>query len=145
MAYRFYTLLKLDKGEEIVRIFEKEKKGLVPPIEKSLVFNTAEAYFRLAKYEKSLKLFDKYIASYSYSNYASKARVRIALAYEILERNTDEVLELYKNAINRSQDDEVGQEAKIRYVALRSVRKRKLSDRDREIRFFWRGKILMNG
>lgn len=136
MAYKIYTLLKLDNGEEIVKIFEREKKGLVPPIERSIVFNVAEAYFRLAKYEKSLKLFDDYIASHSYSSEASRARVRIALAYEILERNVKETLELYKNAINRSQDDEVGQEARIRYVALRSVRKKKITDADREVRVF---------
>ena len=65
------------------------------------MFNTAEAYFRNAEYEKSIKLFDEFIKHYSYEDYASQARLRIALGYDLTGRNIKEILALYKDAINK--------------------------------------------
>lgn len=135
-AYKFYTLLRLNKIEELVRSYEKIKTGLVSPVDESILFNVGEAYFRNAQYKKSVKLFDKFNSLYSKNTYNSYARLRIGLAYDFMDRNPELVLKIYKNAINRSLISDVSKEAKLRYVALRSVRKNKIQDRDRETRAF---------
>ena len=136
LAYEIYTLLKTDRPEEVLRLYESNKKNLVAPIHPVILFNVAEAYFRTAKFEKAINLLDEFVTQYSHYTYAGHARVRIGLAYEILERDPQKTLTLYKNAINRSLDEEVNYEARIRYVGLRSVRKRNIGMDDREVRVF---------
>ncbi len=139
IGYKTYVLLKLKKSEEIIKLYEKNKKTFVGVLHPMLLYNVAEAYFRNADYEKALKLYDKFASDYSYDVHASKARLRIALGYELLDKNIDQTLELYRNAINRSQQDKIGYEARLRYVALRSIRKIKITEKDREVRVFIEG------
>lgn len=136
ISYEIYTYHRMGNIKEAIRLFEAKKAGMNKPIAAEILYNIGEAYFRTAQYQKSVVLFDEFISSYSYHTNSSHARLRMALSYEILEKPIDQTIVLYKNAINRSQDDLVSAEARIRYAALRSVRKKKLVESDRENRAF---------
>jgi tetratricopeptide (TPR) repeat protein len=136
IAYEMFTLLKLGNEEQVIKEFErftKANKGSVLP---SIYYNAAEAYFRQSQYKKAIKVFDTFLSKYSYHTNSSHARLRIALASDILEKKPEVVLELYKNTINRSQDKNVSLEARIRYVAFRTIRNRKTNAADQETRIF---------
>ncbi|MCY4524009.1 MAG: hypothetical protein OXB84_04650 [Halobacteriovoraceae bacterium] len=133
-AYASYALMKEDKEKELIKRYNKNKRRMASPVHGSIIFNVAEAYFRTAKYKKAIKMFDRYIADHSYSQHSSPARVRLALSYEILGKNINQTVELYKNAVNRSGKNQLGYEAAIRYVALKSVRNKRAGDKDRELR-----------
>lgn len=135
-AYQIYTLLKLEKNTEAINIFESGKKSMPSIMHESIMYNVGEAYFREARYEKAIKIFDEFIKKYSFHTKASFARLRIALAFDILEKDEKVISTIYRNAIDRSQDDEISFEARIRYTALRSVRKINISEEDLEIRSF---------
>lgn len=136
LAYEMYSLLKMGRAEEVVDLYEKSRPGLVKPIHASIIYNAAEAYFREASFENALKLYDEFIADHSMITQSSHARLRIALCYDLLERDYQQTRELYRNAINRSQDLEVSFEARVRYVAMRSVRPLEITSGDREVRVF---------
>ncbi len=136
LAYEIYVLLKENRGEDVIKLYESKAKGLQKPIEGSILYNVAEAYFRKSKYTEAIKLFDTYLKDNSHTSHASFARVRLALSYEITERETSKVVELYKNAINRSSDPKARYEAKLRYVALRVARKIKPTVEDLEVLSF---------
>lgn len=135
-AYEIFALLKLEKAENVVDYYNEIKGGLVKPIHSSVLFNVAEAHFRLAKFDKAINLFDEYVAEHSEQTYSSQARLRVALSYDMLGRDPKKTLALYQAAINRSQDLAVSYEARIRYVGMRSVRPRELDSSDREVRVF---------
>ena len=126
----------LGKIDDVISEYNDKKAGLAKPVHHSLLYNVAEAFFRKGDYETSLKLFDEFLSKYSYRTEASQARVRIALAYELLEKPIEQTVELYKNALNRATNFNAAYEARIRYVALLNTRKIKLTDSDREIRIF---------
>ena len=134
LAYKSYALMKEEKEDELIKLYQKHRKGLSASVHSSIIFNVAEAYFRTAQYKKAIKIFDRYVANHSYSEYASKARIRLALCYDILEKNENQAIELYKNALDRSGKTITGLEAAIRYVGLKTVRKKKISKKDRELR-----------
>ncbi len=136
LTYEIYVHFRLGEIKEVLSLYEKNKRGMAKPIRPEILFNAAEAYFRQANYEEAIKLFDEFVTEHSYHTFSSQARLRIALAFEILEKPVDQNIVLYKNAINRSQDPLVSAEARIRYAALRSVRKLELSESDIENRAF---------
>ena len=136
IAYELYTYLSLGKVEEVIKLYEKNKKGLVKPVHPVILYNVAEAYFRNSNYDRAAKIYDEFLSDYSFHAKSSEARIRIAQSWEIREKDFAESVELYKNAINRSQNVEIGFEARIRYVALRNLRKKKVSESDREIKVF---------
>lgn len=136
LTYEIYVNFRLGNIKEVINLFEKNKKGMAKPIRPEILFNVAEAYFRQANYSRAIKLFDEFVTEHSYHTFSSHARLRIALSYEILEKPVDQNIVLYKNAINRSLDPLVSAEARIRYAALRSVRKINLTESDRENRAF---------
>ena len=129
--FETYALLVKNKSERIV-LDEKKSKGMrIGDLPKSRIYNLAESYFREADYKKAIKYFDKFISNYSGDNLSSKARIRIALCYEIMNKELPLVKRLYKNAMNRSTSSEDRYEAAIRYVGagyLRAEKKMKLSD-----------------
>ena len=133
-AYEIYALKKLGKIEEVVGIYEKDKKRFSKQVLPSILYNVAESYFRLGNFEESTKLFDKFLSQHSYHKNAERARVRIALVYEIMEKDFAQTLALYKNAINRTQSFEIKTEAKIRYVGIRNARKKEIENSDRELK-----------
>lgn len=136
LAYDLFVHHKLGDMKKVISLFEQNEKGLAKPIAPSILHNTAEAYFRTAEYDKAIRLYDDFISQHSYHNKASHSRLRIALSFEIMEKDVDQTIVLYKNAINRSQNQLVSAEARIRYAALRSVRKKDLKERDIENRVF---------
>lgn len=136
MAFELYALLSLNDEDEVIKLYEQNEKGLARPLEPTIVFNTAEAYFRKAQYEKAIALFDEFVASHSYKSESSHARLRIALSYDLLGRDFDQTTELYRNAINRSVNQAISYEARIRYTAIKTVRPQTLTMADRELRIF---------
>lgn len=136
LAYELYSLLNNNKEDQAISNYEKfvtKNTGVLLP---SIYFNVGEAYFRNSDYDKAIKIYDELLDKHSYHSGSSKARVRIAHAYEILGKNFSETLALYKNAINRSQDKDASFEAKLRYVSLRTIRKKEPTKEDIETRVF---------
>lgn len=136
VAYELYTLLKLGNLDQVVKKYEEFAKSTRGEVLPSIMYNAAETYFRLAEYDKAIKLYDDYLEAHSYHSQSSQARLRIALASDLLNKDEKTVAELYKNAINRSQNVEVSTEARIRYVGLRSLRKINPESDDAEVRVF---------
>lgn len=134
IAYEIYTLLSMNKPKEVIKVWEKNRKGMVKPIHSAILYNVAEALFREAEYEKAISFYDDFITNYNYITESGFARTRLALCYEMLEKDVNQTLELYKRAINRSQNFDSTYEARLRYTALRTVRKRNLKKADMEMR-----------
>lgn len=134
IAYEIYTLLSMNKPKEVIKTWEKNRKGMVKPIHPAILYNVAEALFREAEYKKAINFYDDFISNYTYITETGFARTRLALCYEILERDVNQTLELYKRAINRSQNFDSTYEARLRFTALTTVRKRKLNAKDKEMR-----------
>ncbi len=136
MAYLTYAMLSKGRSKEILSRYKAVEKSLTKPVHPAILYNVAESFFRHADYEMALKVYDEFITTYSYLLNAPYARLRLAMAYELLDRPADQNLVLYKNAIDRSTSAEVRYEAKLRYVGMRIDRKLKLSDGDRETEVF---------
>jgi hypothetical protein len=138
MSFAYLSFALLSKGEtkELIRRHRLIEKALAKPVHPAILFNVAESYFRTAEYNASIKLMDEFIAGYSYMSFAPHARLRMALAYELLDKPAAENLVLYKNAIDRSTSPETRFEAKLRYVGMRLARKMKLSADDLETEVF---------
>ena len=134
-SFKIFALVQIGKVEKAIEYYQKVKKTLPVAESPSILFNMAESYFRVAKFKKSVKLYDKFITYYSVHNKSSASRLRIALIYDLLEKSPKVVSELYKNAINHSTLDEISVEAKIRYVAFRKIRKKVLTIDDRNTAF----------
>lgn len=132
LAYVSYINLYRGNDAKVTDDFKVNQKSLIKPIHPSILFNTAEAFFRQAKYKKAIKLFDQFISQYSEYNKSGEARLRVALSYDFLDRAPSKVVKLYEEAINKTGDVLTRYEAKIRYVGYRSVRKKKLSEEDIE-------------
>lgn len=133
MAYISYVNLVQGKTTQVISQFRANEKSMVKPIHPAILINTAEAYFREAQYAKAIKLFDNYIVNYSFFDNSSNAQLRIALSYDLLNKDIKKVLNLYKNAINRSSNAKVRYEAKLRYVGLRLARKMSPTEEDKEV------------
>ncbi len=136
-SYSSFALLEVGDTEKVIELYESRKKGLVGIIEPAILFNTAEAYFRNSQYEKSITLFDSFVKEYSYLNKAPHARLRIALSYEVLEKPIKKVVKLYKDALDRSPDDQIRYEAKLRYLGVELLRKQELAKTDLEKEIFF--------
>lgn len=136
IAYKMFTALKLGDTKKVIQIYEIAKPGLAKPVHAAILYNGAEAYFREAKYDQAIALYDDFLVTHSYMGQAGEARLRIALAYDLQAKDESKVLELYKNAIDRSQNRETSFEARIRYVAFRTIRKYNPDASDLETRVF---------
>jgi TolA-binding protein len=136
LAYLSFALLSKGETKSLIKRYQAIDKSLVRPVHPAILYNLAESHFRHADYETALKIYDEFISSYSYMREAPNARLRIALAYELLDRPPEQTLLLYKNAIDRSTSPEVRYEAKLRYVAMRNNRKISLTEEDRETEIF---------
>lgn len=135
-AYEIYTYLRQNDEEKAIEAYEAFEKSTKGEYLGSIYYNAAEAYFRQANYEKAFKIYDTFISKYSFMSEAAQARLRMALISDLQDKPKNEVLELYKNAINRAQNQDVSLEARIRYVGLRTIRKTKRSELDLETRVF---------
>jgi TolA-binding protein len=136
LAYQSYAYLRGGDLESIIKLYETNKLALAKPIDPVIMYNTAEAYFRLGRFQEAMVLFQDFTKNYSYEYVASNSYLRAALCSDLMDKNYDETLALYKKAIDTSVDGQVSYEARVRYVAFRSVRKRVLSPQDLEVRIF---------
>jgi TolA-binding protein len=136
LAYQSFAYLRVGDVNSLISMYEKNRASLAKPIDPVIMYNTAEAYFRVGRYPEAMALYQDFVKNYSHEFVASNANLRIALCSDLLDRNYSETLDFYKRAIDQSIDSNVSYEARIRYVAFRSVRKYVLDDRDREIRIF---------
>ncbi|MFP5386514.1 MAG: tetratricopeptide repeat protein [Bacteriovoracia bacterium] len=136
MAYSSFALLSKGEEKELLKRFHAVEKSLAKPVHPAILFNVGESLFRKADFESSIKVFDEFLSSYSYLLQAPHARLRLAVAYELLDRPAAENLVLYKNAIDRSTSPEVRYEAKLRYVAMRLTRKLRPTADDKEVEVF---------
>jgi hypothetical protein len=134
IAYDIYSNLQRNNIDEVIRIFEKNRLGLIKPIDHTILYNVAEAYFRKAKFTEAIALYDEFLASSSHVTESGAIRLRKALCSEILDYDIKEVTALYENAVNLTQDKMISMEAKLRYVALRNIRKINPTDDDKELR-----------
>jgi hypothetical protein len=133
-GYAYIGFVNLAKGEttKVINIYEANKRSLAKPVHPAILYNTAEAYFRNAEYEKAIRLNDEYVAQYSFYKNSSNSRLRIALSYDLLNRDIKKVLALYKSSINSASSAKIRYESKLRYVGVRASRKRSPSDEDKE-------------
>lgn len=136
MSYQTFSFLRAGDLKSLINLYEKNRLSLAKPVDPVIMYNVAEAYFRVGRYLEAMNLYKEFVKNYSHEFVASNANLRIALCSDLLDRNYDETVELYKKAIDSSVDSTVSYEARIRYVAFRSVRKISLDERDREIRIF---------
>ena len=131
-AYISFIHLENDNAEMLTHMYEKNKRSYSNPVHPAILFNTAEAYFRLGNYKNAVKLFDKFISENSMFSQTAQARLRIALSYDLLDKPHKVVLRLYEDAINKSSDMAIRFEAKLRYVGLRVNRVVKPTEEDFE-------------
>ena len=136
IAYTTFALLSKGETKEIIKRYNAVSKSLAKPIHPAILYNVAESHFRRADYASAIAAFDEFIASYSYLLQAPFARLRLAISYELMDREMTETLVLYRNAIDRSTDPAARYEAKLRYVALRGARKMNPSEEDKEAEVF---------
>ena len=131
-AYISYVNLLNNKDKEIIQDYEANVRSYAKPVHPSILYNTGEAYFRQAEYDKAIKLFDEFTFQYPELEVASHARLRVAISYDLIDRPIKKVLKLYENAINRAVNPQISYEAKLRYVGLRVVRNKILEKDDLE-------------
>jgi hypothetical protein len=133
-GYAYIGFVNLAKGKttNVIKLYEANKKSLAKPVHPAILYNTAEAYFRNADYKKAIKLNDEYVTQYSFYKNSSNSSLRIALSYDLLNKDIKKTLELYKKSINSSSDPKVRYESKLRYVAVRASRKRNPTEEDKE-------------
>ncbi len=136
LSYQSFAFLRKGELDSLIKFYETNRPALAKPIDPVIMYNTAEAYFRVGRYQDAMALYQEFTKNYSYEFVASNAYLRIALCADLLDKNYDETLALYKKAIDTSIDGQVSYEARVRYVAFRSVRKKVLDERDLEIRIF---------
>ena len=145
LAYEIYSLLKIGKTQDVWKLYEKKKPSFGGMVDGTILYNVGEAYFRDAKYKEAIELFDQFIAGFSFYRESGYARLRLALSFDLLDRDPKQVQELYKNAINRSATKDSLFEAKLRYVAFSSLRKKKPTEQDIEERSFIESKEKLTG
>jgi tetratricopeptide (TPR) repeat protein len=136
MAYTSFAMLSKGETKDLIKRFRSVEKSLVRPIHPAILYNLGESLFRQAEYEATIKIYDEFLASYSYILQAPHARLRLALSYELLDRPAPENLMLYKHAIDRSTSPEIRYEAKLRYVGMKLIRKINPIDSDRDTEVF---------
>lgn len=136
MSYKISASLKLKKIFDVITEYEKNGPGLLSVKMPSMLYNVAEAYFRDARFEDAIKVYDRFLEKFSHHRNSDNVRARLALAYEILDKDYKQTLSLYEAAINRSQNELVSYEARMRYVALRTIRNKAANKSDFEVRTF---------
>ncbi len=134
-SFKIYALMEMNQLDKALSYYQQIAPSLTTAATASILFNVAEGYFRQARYKQAIKLYDRFIHYYSANAKSSAARLRIALAYDLLEREPKLIAELYKNAIDHAAKDDISIEARLRYVAFRKIRKRVLTEDDHKISY----------
>ncbi|MCB9092619.1 MAG: hypothetical protein H6621_12760 [Halobacteriovoraceae bacterium] len=122
IAYQIYILSLDQKYDEVIALYEEKKKSLEEPIEPSILFNVAESYYQVAEYTMASKLFDRFLVDFSELSYASYARNRLALSYDILDESPEKIDTLYRKAVDFGGGAKARYEAKLRYFGYKYLR-----------------------
>ncbi|HLT22386.1 MAG TPA: tetratricopeptide repeat protein [Bacteriovoracaceae bacterium] len=136
LAYISFSLLSKGEPSELIKRFKSIEKSLAKPIHGAILYNVAESFYRLSEFDQASTYFKEFLKDNSHFPHAPHARLRIALASEVLDLPVQETLDLYRNAINRSTSPEIRYEAKLRYVGVRLVRKLRPTEEDKEVDVF---------
>ena len=136
LAYQVFAHHKENEMKKIISLFQKRKHQMQKPIDPSILYNVAEAYFRNSQYKKAIKNYHGFLKNYGHLRESSFVRVRLALSYEILNSDIAKTIKLYEDAINYSAHPMARYEAKLRYVAIRNTRKIKPNDEDHKVLSF---------
>ena len=136
LAYITFAQLAKGEGKDIIKRYNQVAKSLTKPVHPAILYNVAESYFREGDYAQAASVYEEFIGTYSYLLQAPAARLRLALAHEMMEKPSAQNIALYKNAIDRSTAPEIRYEAKLRYVAYNLARKVKPTEDDREKEIF---------
>jgi hypothetical protein len=145
IAYQTFGKLRINDAQGLIAYFEKMKNSLAKPIDPVILYNVAEAYFRVGKFQESMNLFDQFRNEYSHEFVASNAHLRVAMCSDLLDKNYNDTIAQYKKAVDTSIDEKINYEARIRYVAFRTIRKKILDESDKEIRIFLDEAKVSNG
>jgi len=132
--YRIYNLVLDKKYPLAIGEFDKIKKSIIDKIPSSILFNVAESYFGQGDYKQALKFYDEFVQKYSFDKKSSHSRLRIALCYDLLEKDEGMVQQLYRDAIDRSANSKIRYEASLRYFGFEYLRK--LKERKDELSAF---------
>ena len=122
VEYKIFNNLYNKNYDQVVNIYNQLEPAMIEKMPASIVFNVSEAYFRLGNYEKSAKMFDSFVAHYSYEKKSAEARLRIALSYDLINENEKKVSRMYRDVINRSADPYVRYEASLRFFGMDFLR-----------------------
>ncbi len=141
LAYQTFILLTQENTLEVIKRFEKIKKSLVDPIHEGILFNVAESYFREGKYQNAIEIFEKFLKTYSFHKNADSARLRIALSNDLLSKDPESVMALYKDVIDKTSTFPINFEARIRYIGIRCLRKKTLTEEDLEVKAYLKIKV----
>ncbi len=125
VGYKIYVMLLNKQYDEVITYFESIKEGLQKPADPSIIFNVGEAYFQVAEYRKGIEQFMDFVKNYSFLNYSSYARNRVAISADLLDGKRSDVVSLYKRAIDLSSIPKARYEAKLRYVGYEFLRSKK--------------------
>lgn len=136
LAYQTFILLTQENSQEVIKRFEKNKRSLVDPIHEGILFNVGEAYFREGKYLDAIEIFEKFIRNYSFHKNSDSAKLRIALSNDLLSRDPESVMALYKDVIDKTSTFAINFEARIRYIGMRCLRKKTLTEEDLEVKAY---------
>lgn len=132
LAYIDYVNLLQGRTSEVIKNYKREEASLSKPVHPSILFNLAESYFRNSDFKMAAEHLDEFISNYSFMTQSSQARLRLAMCFDMLDKDPKLTLKLYEDAINKSSDMTIRYEAKIRYVGYRVARKINLEKDDIE-------------
>lgn len=133
ISYKIHSLFKRNEFQKLLSTYERLEKSLSKPIEASINYHVAEAYFQIGELDKAQKKFNEFIKNYSYRSEASFARIRKALISELLEEPIDQTIGYYLEAIDKVTLPQARVEAKLRYVGLAHNRKQLATEGDKMI------------
>jgi len=135
-AYKSHTLLANNRTEQLIKEYRENKKSLGTDPHPAVIFNVAEAFFREGQYKEAREMFEMFVTKFSWHGHAEHARLRTAQLSELMGDDPEKTVALYEDAINRTQTFEMQYEAKLRYVALHTVRRTHPSAKELETRYF---------
>jgi hypothetical protein len=95
LAYQIYVHFKMGDIKKVLSLYQARKSGLTKPVDGSILFNVGEALFESADYQGAISIFDEFLSHYSFHPASSAARLRLALSYDIMEKDIKQTIVLY--------------------------------------------------
>ena len=121
--YKIYNFIINKKYEDVIKIYNQISNSIIGEKPASILFNVAESYFRTGDFNKAIEFYDEFIAKNSFERKVPEARLRVALAYDLLSKDEKTISRMYREVIDRSGDPEIRYEASLRYFGFEYLRK----------------------